>query len=139
MNQHPYLRAYMAGIVVPTLALLVAVSAFIVVRYAFAVPLAIERVIIFPLVFVPNLWGLWNILYVALLSHRRISLGLFGAVLPLILAPGGWLVTRLVGFPVPSFVLMVLPFALPVALAIYYLAWKYLVGSLNAIVGVAQT
>ncbi|HYM61083.1 MAG TPA: hypothetical protein VEZ11_09345 [Thermoanaerobaculia bacterium] len=138
MNQHPYLRAYMAGIVIPTLVLLVAVSAFIIARYVFAMPLAVERVIIFPLVFVPNIWGLWNILYVALLSHRPHTLGVFGALLPLILVPGGWLVTRLVAFPLPTFAPLALPFLIPVVMVVYYLIWKYLVGALNSIVGISE-
>ena len=67
MKQHPYLRAYMAGIVVPTLVLLAAITVFTIARYVCAVPLPIERLIIFPLTIVPNLWGLWNIIWVGLL------------------------------------------------------------------------
>jgi len=137
MNQHPYLRAYMAGIAVPTAFLLIGMTVFIVTRYVYNIPLAIERVIVFPMAVVPNLWGLWNILYVALLSRRHMSIGLFGAVLPFLLVPGAYVVTRLVGFDVPAFVHSVFPFFFPVGVAIYYLAWKYLVGSLNVIVGVA--
>ena len=72
MNQHPYLRAYMAGIVVPTLVLLVAVTVFTFARYVCNVPVPIERVIVFPLAIVPNLWGLWNIIYIALLAPRHV-------------------------------------------------------------------
>jgi hypothetical protein len=137
MNQHPYLRAYMAGIAVPTAFLLIAMTAFTVARYVCDVPLAIERVIVFPMAVVPNLWGLGNILYVALLSRRHVPIGLFGAALPFLLVPGAYVVTRLVGFAVPAIVHSVFPFFFPVGVAIYYLAWKYLVASLNAIVGVA--
>jgi hypothetical protein len=137
MNQHPYLRAYMAGIAVPTAFLLIAMTAFTVARYVCDVPLAIERVVVFPMAVVPNLWGLWNILYVALLSRRHMSIGLFGAALPFLLVPGAYVVTRLVGFDVPALIHSVLPYFFPIGVAIYYLAWKYLVGSLNAIVGVA--
>jgi hypothetical protein len=125
----------MAGIVVPTLFLLVAMTAFTVARYAYGVPLPIERVIVFPMAIVPNLWGAWNVLW--LLSGRRISIGLYGAALPLLLVPGAYLVTRLVDFPFPPFIPRALPLIFPVAVAIYYLAWKHLVGSLNQIVGVA--
>ena len=136
MNQHPYLRAYMAGIVVPTFVLLLAMTAFTIARYAFAVPLSIERVIVFPLTAVPNLWGMWNIIYVALLSRRGISIGAFGALLPLLLVPGGLAVARLTGFQLP------LPrvgplFVIVVGAVVYYLVWKHIVGRLNAIVGVA--
>ena len=137
MNQHPYLRAYMAGIAIPTMFLLVASTAFTVARYVCNVPIPIERVIVFPMAVVPNLWGVWNIIWLA--SGRRIPIGLFGAILPFLLVPGAWIVTRLVNFPVPAFVHTVLPFFFPVALAIYYLAWKYLVASLNRIVGVSTT
>ena len=67
MNKHPYLRAYLAGIAVPTLFLLVAMTAYTIVRYVYKVPIPIERVIIFPMAAVPNAWGLWNVLYRAFL------------------------------------------------------------------------
>jgi hypothetical protein len=127
----------MAGIAVPTAFLLIAMTAFTVARYVCDVPLAIERVIVFPMAVVPNLWGLGNILSVALLSRRHVPIGLFGAALPFLLVPGAYVVTRLVGFAVPAIVHSVFPFFFPVGVAIYYLAWKYLVASLNAIVGVA--
>ena len=65
MNQHPYLRAYMAGIVAPTIFLLVAATAFTIARYVYNFPVPVERVIVFPMAVVPNIWGLWNVLYVA--------------------------------------------------------------------------
>src|SRR5438093_8362706 len=114
MNQHPYLRAYMAGIVVPTLFLLVAMTAFTVARCVYKVPLQIERVIVFPMAVVPNLWGAWNILW--LLSRRPLSIGVFGAVLPFLLLPGAYLVTHAVGFPFPPFAARALPFIFPVGL-----------------------
>src|SRR5215475_4467397 len=125
MTKHLYIRAYMAGIFIPTLFLLVVMTVYCAVRYAYNLPVPIERVIIFPMAAVPNLWGLWNILYVAFFSRRQVSLGLFGGALPLLLAPLGYLITRLLEFPVPHFVASVLPIALPIALALYYLAWKY--------------
>jgi len=136
MNRHPYLRAYLAGIAVPTVFLLIVMSAYTVIRYVYAVPLAIEKVIVFPMAGVPNAWGLWNVLYAAF-GRRHISLGLFGGALPLLLAPGGYVVTRLLGFSVPEHVLSVAPFALPVGLILYYLVWKYFVGFLNAELGIA--
>ena len=134
MNQHPYLRAYMAGIVVPTFVLLLAMTAFTVARYGFGVPLPIERVIIFPLTVVPNLWGLWNIIYVGLLS-RRLSIGAWGALMPFLLAPGGLAVAHLVGFELPRpGSLLLIPV---VGVVVYYLIWKHVVGRLNAIIGIA--
>ena len=137
MNKHPYLRAYLAGIAVPTVFLLIVMTGYTVLRYVYSVPVPIERVIVFPMAAVPNAWGLWNVLYVALLSRKHFSLGLFGGALPLVLAPMGYLVTRLLGFAIPSHVFMVAPFALPVGLIAYYLVWKYLVGFLNVELGIA--
>ena len=87
MNQHIYLRAYMAGIVVPTIFLLIVATVFTIARYIHNVPVPVERVIVFPMAVVPNAWGLWNLLFVALCSRRQLSIGLWGALLPLLLAP----------------------------------------------------
>ena len=65
MNNHPYLRAYMAGIAVPTPLLLVALTLFSIARFVYNVPIPVERVIIFPMAIVPNLFGVWNVLHVA--------------------------------------------------------------------------
>ena len=46
MHQHTYLRAYMAGIVVPTIVLLLVATGFTVARYVYNVPIPIERVIV---------------------------------------------------------------------------------------------
>jgi hypothetical protein len=137
MNQHPYLRAYMAGITVPTIFLLVVATAFTVLRYVYDVPVPVERVIVFPMAFVPNAWGLWNILFLALRSRVQLSIGLHGALLPILLAPLGIVVARLLKFPIPSFAAHALPIAAPVALMVYYFAWKYLVGFLNRVQQIA--
>jgi hypothetical protein len=137
MNKHPYLRAYLAGIAVPSVFLLVAMSGYTIFRYVYNFPVAIERVIVFPMAVVPSAWGLWNVLYVATLAKRHFPLGLYGSALPLILIPCAFLITRLLEFPIPSEVLSVVPFAIPIALILYYLVWKYLVGFLNAELGIA--
>src|SRR5713226_5795363 len=98
MNRHPYLRAYMAGISVPTPLLLVALSRFSIGRLVYNVPIPVERVIIFPMAIIPNLFGVWNMLHLALRSHRHLPLGIPGAILPLILAPAGFLLGRSLGF-----------------------------------------
>jgi hypothetical protein len=138
MNKHPFLRAYLAGICVPTVFLLVVAAAFTLLRYVYNFAVPIERVIVFPMAFVPNAWGLWNVLF--LLWHERLHLplGLHGALLPFLLAPLGILVTSLLNFSVPSFPLHIFPFAAPIGLIVYYLAWKYLVGALNAELGIGQ-
>jgi hypothetical protein len=131
MNQHIYLRAYMAGIVVPTVFLLVVAAVFTMLRYVFDVPVPIERVIVFPMAVVPNAWGLWNILFIALRTRWQLSIGLHGALLPILLAPLGMVVASLLNFPIPRFAVHAFPIAAPVALIVYYLAWKYVVGFLN--------
>jgi hypothetical protein len=85
MNTHPYLRAYMAGTFVPSLALLVALTVFSVTRLVLQVPIPLERVIIFPMALVPNAFGLWNMLYVWSRPHRHLPIGLHGAMLPVIM------------------------------------------------------
>jgi hypothetical protein len=137
MNKHPYLRAYLAGIAVPSVFLLVAMTVYATSRYAYNFPVPIERVIIFPMAIVPAAWGLWNVLYVAAFAKRGFPLGLYGSALPLVLIPCAYGVTRLVGFPIPHEVLSVFPFAAVGALVLYYLVWKYLVGFLNAELGIA--
>jgi len=137
MNQHPYLRAYMAGIVIPTIFLLIIMTAFCLLRYVYDFPVPIERVIVFPMAVVPNLWGLWNILYARLPHERRPSLGLYGAALPLILAPAGYGVTRLLDFQIPALAMGAFPVMFPLALAVYYMAWKHLVGFFNETLGIA--
>lgn len=137
MNQHTYLRAYLAGIAIPTPFLLIVITGFCIARYVYNVPVPIERVIMFPMAVVPNLWGLWNVVYIALHSRFNLPIGAHGAILPCLLAPAGYLTARVLGFPIPGFVLQGFPFGIVIAIAIYYLAWKYLVGFLNAELAVA--
>ena len=137
MNQHTYLRAYLAGIAVPTVFLLVVMTGYSVLRYVYDFPVPVERVIVFPMAVVPNVWGLWNIVFVALRRRWQLTIGLHGAILPFLLLPLGFLVAGLLNFPFPSFAAKTLPIAAPVALIVYYLAWKYLVGFLNRVVEIA--
>lgn len=144
MRPHPYLRAYMAGIVGPTLFLLVIVAFDAYHRYYFEVPSQfvlglparpLDRAFLFPMAIVPNAWGLWNMLHLALRSRLRLPLGIFGAILVLLLIPGGVALARTLDafaiqmqFAVPM---------VPIGLGVYYLAWKYLVGFLNQELGIA--
>ena len=137
MNRHPYLRAYMAGVVAPTVFLLVVATAFAMMRYVFNVPVPIERVIVFPMAVVPNLWGLWNMLFVALRGRLHLSIGLHGALLPILLAPLGIVVASLLNFPIPNFAAHAFPIAAPVGLIVYYLAWKYVVSFFNRVLELA--
>jgi hypothetical protein len=137
MKQHIYLRAYLAGIAVPTVFLLVVMTAYAFLRYVYHFPVPVERVIVFPMAVVPNLWGLWNILFQFLSARRNLSIGLHGALLPFLLAPLGFLTASLLNFQPPFNAGGLLVIAAPVALIVYYLAWKYLVGFLNRVVGLA--
>lgn len=144
MRTHPYLRAYMAGIVVPTLFLLVVVAIDAYQKYyfevsnQFVIPLAsrpLDRALLFPMAVVPNVWGLWNMLHLRFRTRLRLSLGVHGALLVVFLIPGGIALAQLFDtftiqwqFALPMF---------PIGMAIYYLAWKYLVGFLNTEVGIA--
>lgn len=137
MNRHIYLRAYMAGIAAPTMFLLVVATAFTMIRYVYNVPVPIERVIVFPMAVVPNLWGLWNILFIALRSRLRLSIGLHGALLPVLLAPLGIALAGILQFSIPSLAAHALPFAVPIGLIFYYLVWKYFVAFLNRVLEIA--
>ena len=148
MNTHPYLRAYMAGIVAPSLALLVALTVFILTRLVFHVPIPIERVIIFPMALVPSAFGLWNIVYVWSRPRRHLPIGFHGALLPLILAAAGTIGASCGGFLVIGahgvtwFQAISVPYYLVVpwffiVVVVYYLVWKYVVGFLNEMLGIA--
>jgi len=144
MRPRPYLRAYMAGIVVPTLFMLVImlIDAYHVFyfevpsQFVFGLPSRpLERTILFPMATVPNLWGVWNMLYLATRSRTKLSLGAHGSLLVALLIPA--VIT--LGRALDLFTLQLwyaLP-AIPVGMALYYLVWKHLVGALNREVGVA--
>ena len=137
MDHHIYLRAYLAGIAVPTVFLLAVATTFTIARYVYNIPVPVERIIVFPMAFVPNAWGLWNVLFLALRSRLQLSIGLHGALLPILLAPLGFVVASLLNFSVPGFAAHAFFILAPVALIVYYLAWKYLVGFLNRILELA--
>jgi hypothetical protein len=148
MKTHPYLRAYMAGIFAPNLFLLIVLGTFIVSRLVFQVPIPIERVLVFPMALVPNLFGLWNMLYLWLRPRRHLPIGFHGALLPLVMAPLGGLGACWLGFltigphGITWFQVITVPYYLiapwfVVGLAMYYLVWKYVVGFLNQVLGIA--
>ena len=144
MRPRPYLRAYMAGIVVPTLMLLVIMSIDAYHVFYFEVPSQfifglpsrpLERTILFPMAVVPNLWGVWNMLWVASKSRTRLPIAAHGCALPALLVPAGILLARTTDlFHVQIW--YALP-AIPVGMAVYYLAWKFLVGFFNQELGIA--
>ena len=133
MSKHLYLRAYLAGIAVPTMLMLVVLVVFVVARFVYNVPIAIERLLVFPMAVVPNLWGVWNMLYVRL--NSGLPLGIHGATLVLLLAPVGFMLARAleVWIVTPGLFITVAP----VGLIVYYLAWKHIVGFFNQLLGIA--
>ena len=144
MRPKPYLRAYMAGIVVPTIVLFWIAFAYayrvfyleVPSQFIFGLPARpLERTILFPMAVVPNLWGLWNMLWIATKSKTRLSIGVHGAFIPALLVPGGILLARTTELFYIQMGYALL--AIPVGMAMYYLAWKFLVGSLNAEIGIA--
>jgi hypothetical protein len=125
------------------------VTVFIIARLVFQVPVPIERVIIFPMAIVPNLFGLWNMLHLATRSRTHLPLGVHGAILPFVLVPAGFLLARGLGFLEATshglnyfgelnvgYAAEALSFA--VAVIIYYLVWKYLIGFFNQVLGIAE-
>lgn len=148
MNTHPYLRAFLAGAFVPTLILPVILLGFIVVRLGFQLPIPIERGLVFPMALVPALWGVWNMLWLGSHARTHLPIGLHGAILPLLLLPLGTLAATCLGilslgasgatwfhachvayaWIVPCFLAV---------LAGYYLVWKYMVGFVNGVLGIA--
>jgi hypothetical protein len=148
MNTHPYLRAYMAGIVVPTVVLLFVLSAFILARFVFALPVPIERAIVFPMGVVPNLFGMWNIFYLWLRPRRHLPIGFHGAILPFLLVPSGYVLGRALNIlragsnGIVYFQAFTIPYAhlaigFVVGVTLYYLVWKYFVGFFNRELGIA--
>ena len=147
MNTHPYLRAYLAGIFVPTLVLPVLLT-FVILRFVLQVPVPVEQALIFPMAVVPLLWGLWNVLWLWSSPRTHLPLGLHGAILPFLLMPVGATLATCLGVlaigshGVTWFQVCQVPYTLiaPMFLAAvagYYLVWKYVVGFLNLVLGIA--
>ncbi len=148
MNSHPYLRAFLAGVFVPTLVLPVLLIAFIILRLMLEVPFPFERGLVFPMALVPLLWALGNMLWVRSRRRTHLPIGVHGALLPLLLLPSGAILATGLGIlslgstGVTWFHSLYIPytfiaFAFLGALIGYYLAWKYVVGFLNRTLEIA--
>lgn len=148
MKTHPYLRAFMAGILVPTLVLPLLLTAFLIARFGFQVSFPIERGLVFPMALVPGLWGVWNILWQWSHESTHFPVGVHGAFLPLLMMPTGAFIATHAGVlalgarSVIWFNAVTVPYALialvlAAAIAAYYLLWKYVVGFLNRMLGIA--
>ena len=148
MNNHTYLRAYLAGVLIPTLVFPLLVTALAVEKYVCQASFPVERIVIFPLAFVPFVWGIWNVLWAATRNRTHLPLGLHGAVLPLLLMPAGAALAKCLGVialgahSVTWFQTIEIPYTLiacgfTFALVMYYLVWKYIIGYVNRVLGVA--
>ena len=133
MQSHIYLRAYMAGVTVPTVLVVFMLACFVVLRFSYNASIPIERFLVFPLAIVPGLWGLWNMLYIVVRKRWRIPLGLHGALVPLVAGPLALGNAFLAGFEIPRSALTIFPAGVAIAMLAYYLAWKYVVGFLNRV------
>jgi hypothetical protein len=142
MNTHPYLRAFLAGVFVPTLLLPVMLTVFLLVHYVFQPGFPVERGLIFPMSLIPVTWGLWNVLWKYSHPATNLSVGAHGAILPLFLLPAGTLIATTAGIvhlgpgSVSWFKTIQVPYSLialffAAALAAYYLIWKHIVGFVN--------
>jgi hypothetical protein len=149
MSNHPYVRAYMAGISAPTPFLLVVLTLFFLARFVYNVPIPVERAIIFPMAIIPNLFGLWNMAYLASRARTHLPLGIHGAILPFIIAPAGFLLGRSLGilqvthqgllyFGMAEIHYAFLATVFPTVLIVYYLVWKYLIAFFNRIAGIPE-
>lgn len=148
MKTHPYLRAFLGGLFVPVLVMPVLLVAFLVARVGLCVSIPIEQALIFPMAVVPSLFGLWNMLWLGSQERTHLSLGLHGALLPLVLMPLGAAtgirlgVLKLTAAEAVWFNAAHVPYAVsgPVFLAVlagYYLVWKYVIGFLDRELGIA--
>lgn len=144
MKTHPYLRAYVAGVFLPTLVLPLILTGFIVLRLVIGVQVPIERFIIFPMAVVPFLFGLWNVIFLATHDRSHLAIGVHGAMLPFLGAPTGALIANTLGIlqihdgGILWFHQLLVPYGLVAcifvaAIALYYLIWKYVVGFLNCV------
>ena len=138
----------MAGTLVPTLILPLLLIAFLVLRVGMQVSFPIERGLVFPMALVPALWGIWNMLWEWSHERTHLPVGIHGAFLPLLMVPAGALIAthggvlKLGAASVTWFNAFSLPYALIalfllVGMTAYYLAWKYIVGSVNRMLGIA--
>jgi hypothetical protein len=135
MNRDSYIRAYMAGALLPVWVLLAVLGFYLLGHVTGRMPAGLERALMFPMAVVPNVWGLWNVLFFRLHCRRFVSIGVFGATLPLLLFPAGLALASALDLNI--YTVGRAAIAVPFVMAIYYLAWKFGVAFLNRIVGLA--
>jgi hypothetical protein len=130
---HPFLRAYLAGIALPTMVIPLVIAG-LALHHPAPRPFHVEEVIIFPIGLAPNAWGLWNMLYLWVRRHRELPIGAFGAVLVLFIAPAAFALQ--VALDKVVWTLPLVAAGLPLTFLLYYLAWKHVVARLNGLLGI---
>jgi hypothetical protein len=125
----------MAGITIPTAFLIVILAAFVTVHGVRPGPLALDRVLVFPMAIAPNLWGAWNVLYVLIRRRRDWPLGRHGLLLALLAGSVASAIAHAAGVPGSFFRTAVAVY--PFGVVAYYLLWKYGVRFLNETLGIA--
>ena len=128
----------MAGVTVPSVVLLLIFAVLYGIRFGYNPGFPIERILVFPLALVPAIWGAWNVAYLAMHNRRYIPLGAHGALVPLFLAPLMLVTARALGVDFAlSATLSIIALGMPLAMIAYYLVWKFIVGFLNEMLGIA--
>src|SRR6185437_16665370 len=95
MVAHRYIKAFAAGIVLPTLVVFAA-GVIVACNYP-RIPSRIEQAMFFPASLNPFLWGVWNMLYFAF-GRTRIPLGWHGVMLCALLLMAGAVLAPHFGF-----------------------------------------
>jgi hypothetical protein len=93
LHAHRYIRAYLAGVALPTL--VVCAAGFLIVGFFDRFDISVQRALILPLATNPLIWGVWNVAWVALSPQRRALIGWYGVLLAVLLIGVGLLVARL--------------------------------------------
>jgi hypothetical protein len=126
-----YVRAYLAGIALPTL--VVCAAGLLIVAFFDRFDPSVQRSLILPLATNPLIWGVWNVAWVALGPQRRVPIGWHGVLLAVLLIGVGVLLARCLD--VSGITSRGGTAALaPIGIA-YYVLWRYGVSFLNSVVG----
>jgi hypothetical protein len=130
-HAHRYIRAYLAGIALPTL--VVCAAGLLIVGFFDRFDISVQRALILPLATNPLIWGVWNVAWVALGPQRRALIGWYGVLLAVLLIGAGLLVARRLdvsGITPRDGAAALVPFGIA-----YYVLWRYGVSFLNSVVG----
>ena len=121
---------------IPTAFLLVILAVFVAIHQVYQGPLPVDGLFVFPMAIAPNLWGAWNMLYVAIRRRRHWPLGTHGVLLALIVGPSAWFIAHALGVPNATVDRAIV--AYPFGVAVFY-TWSgnTVYTGLNEILGIA--